>query len=289
MRSILQGECRSIGCHRLTVGGSDAEDPRCSPARSATRSSRQRIAAVTTSSAPPLSFSAGLRLPLVERWLQEAAPASVLEAGCGAGAMGYRLATRYEYRGYEPDSVSFSLAEERLASMPGAEVVNSTVPSHPDRLFDLVVAFEVLEHIEDDVSALHSWLQWIREGGWAILSVPAHPARYGACDVAVGHYRRYTKDQLAGVMESAGLEVIDIQSWGMPFGYLLEAVRHLLARRNPDMHVGTTGSGRLLQPPASLKPYMEFVSRPAAAIQRPFVGTDLGIGYVAAGRKSPHA
>jgi SAM-dependent methyltransferase len=234
---------------------------------------------------PALSISASLRLPLIERWLGEIRPASVLEVGTGMGAMAFRLASRYQYRGYEPDPTSYGEASRRLAALGRGDVRNMEIPTDPDRSFDLVVAFEVLEHIEEDVAALRSWARWLAPGGHVMMSMPSHPGRYGPWDEKVGHFRRYTRDSLTTALNGAGFEVRSIESWGMPLGYMLETARNVIARRRlEDAEVGTSSSGRLYQPPSSLGRTVEVAMRPVAAIQRPFRNTERGIGYVTVGR-----
>jgi len=155
----------------------------------------------------------------------------------------------------------------------------------PDRKFDLIVAFEVLEHIEDDARALGSWSRWLAPGGHVMMSMPSHPGRYGPWDEKVGHFRRYTRESLTEALIGAGLEVRAIESWGMPLGYMLETARNVIARRRlGDAEVGTPGSGRLYQPPSTLGRTVEVAMKPMAAIQRPFRNTERGIGYVVVGR-----
>lgn len=234
---------------------------------------------------PALSLSASLRLPLVEKWLDIIDPTSVLEVGAGIGSMGFRLASRYEYRGYEPDPTSFRVVLERFETLGRGEVHNTEIPIEPDRRFDLVVAFEVLEHIDDDVAALQAWSRWLAPGGHVMMSMPANPDRFGPWDEKVGHFRRYTRTLLTEVLETAGFEVRAIESWGMPLGYLLEAARNRIARRRlRHQQVGTPGSGRLYQPPAGLGRTVEMAMRPVTALERPFRDTERGIGYVAVGR-----
>jgi hypothetical protein len=77
----------------------------------------------------------------------------------------------------------------------------------------------------------------------------------------------------------------------MPLGYLLEAGRNRLAgRRLGETGVGTSGSGRVYQPPAGLGRSVELAMRPVAAVQRSFAATEKGIGYIAVGRArlTPH-
>lgn len=238
----------------------------------------------------PLSMSAALRLPFVERHLSDISPTSVIEVGCGIGAMAVRLASRYEYRGYEPDRASFEVAAGRLAVIGRGEVKNQAVPLVPDRQFDLLVAFEVLEHIEDDETALRSWTEWVVPGGSLLVSVPAHPHRFGPSDLVVGHYRRYTRAGLTELVRRVGAEVVTIEAWGVPAGYVLEAARNSIAARrdlSQPRSALTARSGRFLQPPEWLGSCVELAMKPLAAIQRPFAATELGIGFIARGRRIP--
>jgi SAM-dependent methyltransferase len=199
--------------------------------------------------------------------------------------MAYRLSARYDYRGYEPDPISYRTATGRLQALGRGEVINEAVPGEPDRSFDLLVAFEVLEHIEDDKGALGSWVRWLTPGGHLIMSVPAHPERFGPCDEMVGHCRRYTRPGVVELIESAGLEPLAVESWGMPVGYALEAVRNQLAKRSSVRNdIGTSGSGRIYQPPSSWGRAVELAIRPLAALQRPFRDGERGVGYVAVSR-----
>ena len=103
----------------------------------------------------------------------------VLEIGCGQGAVGARLAQRYRYLGVEPDQASWAVASQRISAAGRGEVRNIAVEDLGDDQFDLICAFEVLEHIEDDAAALKEWTGRLRPHGWLLLSVPAHQHRYG--------------------------------------------------------------------------------------------------------------
>jgi len=198
------------------------------------------------------------------------------------GAMACRLASSHEYRGYEPDPVSFGVAESRIEKLARGRVINGVIPEIPDREFDLLVAFEVLEHLEDDHESLKSWSEWVKPGGHIMVSVPADPERFDACDRLVGHVRRYTRDSLGDLIENTGHRVIAIDTWGMPAGYLLEWVRNVRARRGEGTaDVGTSGSGRLHQPKGPFGALVAMAARPFGVIQAPFRSTDLGVGYVA--------
>jgi len=241
---------------------------------------------------PPLSPNAWLRWAVVSRLLPPDAR-DVLEVGCGQGGFGARLAMRYRYVGVEPDATSAQVARSRLAasgSMHGEVRHGDLSVLAADERFDLVCAFEVIEHIEDDQAALHDWAERLRPGGWLLLSTPAHQHRFGAADEMVGHFRRYEPAALVAQLVSAGMADPQVTHFGMPLGYALEAGRNAVGRRRLARLGGTTmttrshGSGRLLQP---TRPGAATLARlgtlPFRAVQRAF--PHRGPGLVARARK----
>ena len=68
---------------------------------------------------PPLAIRAWLRWDVVSRHLDGLHPASILEVGCGMGAMGARMAARADYLGLEPDPVSFETAVANIEPVGG--------------------------------------------------------------------------------------------------------------------------------------------------------------------------
>lgn len=207
----------------------------------------------------PLAPNAWLRFDMVSRMFP-AGVGDVLEIGCGRGAFGVRIAKTHGYLGLEPDRASFEAAAARFARAGLAEVRNVAVEDlPPGSEFDLVCAFEVLEHIEDDAAALDAWLGRLRPGGWISLSVPAHQRRYGPFDELVGHFRRYDPPALARQLQRHGCEQVEIREYGMPLGFVLEAGRNAIGRRRlagaaaqTTMRERTGSSARQLQPGGGL-------------------------------------
>jgi SAM-dependent methyltransferase len=184
---------------------------------------------------PPLSPDAWLYWDFVARLLPEEGYAA-LEVGCGHGGFGARLAQLYRYVGLEPDRDSYRIACDQLASAGGdSEVRNGDLSAlRPAETFDLICAFEVIEHLEHDDKAVAEWAGRLRPGGWLILSAPAFQHRYGPADVVAGRHRRYDPAILCRLLREAGLDNVEVWQLGGPLGYALEASRNHLGRRLLD-------------------------------------------------------
>jgi len=127
------------------------------------------------------------------------APTRVLDVGSAdAPSVGW-------LRG-EHQHVNLDLIPEGL--VPGEGVCGSvTALPFADATFDVVGAFDVVEHCQDDHRALSELARVTRPGGHVLLSVPAYSWAWTDHDVRAGHHRRYTRPQLSRAVEGAGLEV----------------------------------------------------------------------------------
>ena len=176
---------------------------------------------------------------------------SLLEIGCGAGALLVDLSRKgFHCVGLETSP----LALEMATNISSASSVNHDVLSCPDvswgETFDTVCAFDVLEHIDDDVAALSNWISWIKPGGSILLSVPAHSSRFGAGDVWAGHYRRYDRESLLQMVVDQGMRVEHVECYGFPLANLTEIVgertyRKLIKQRGEtvDKNAASAESG----------------------------------------------
>jgi SAM-dependent methyltransferase len=130
----------------------------------------------------------------------------------------------------------------------------------PDETFNVVAAFDVLEHCEPEGQAITELTRVLSPGGRMLLSTPAYQWAWTDHDVWAGHYRRYTRRRLLSVAEGAGLEVLR-STYGFatvfPF-FVAERVMRRVRRRPPGVRP------RLTQPPRAL----EKVLMAAAATDR---------------------
>lgn len=240
---------------------------------------------------PPLTIKGWLRYDVVARRLAQLDDvASVLEVGAGEGALGVRLARRYRYVGLEPDPRASATARRRFDDAGLGTMLDGGVEAlPPGSTFDLVCAFEVLEHCEDDVAALREWAAHVRPRGWLLLSVPAFAQRFGPSDRKAGHFRRYEHAELAAALEAAGLVPEAIELYGFPLGNLLEVAWDAAARLRPAAGSAaerTAASGRYFQPRRTLGWVPRVISAPGRLAQRSFVGRGRGTGFVALARRT---
>ncbi len=240
---------------------------------------------------PALPPNAWLRWETVVRHLPQP-PGSLLEVGCGQGGFGARLARRFRYVGIDLDETSLSIARRRLDAhgVSGEFRLGDLGVLDPAESFDVICAFEVLEHLEDDGGALLAWAEKLAPGGTLIVSVPAGSGRYAEWDEFAGHFRRYDAAQLVDLFRDAGLADARGTVYGWPFGYLLESVRNTLARRRGADAAGgsfeerTAVSGRFLTLPDGARAVIPYaVSKPFALLQRLQPGR--GTGLVVSGRR----
>jgi SAM-dependent methyltransferase len=237
---------------------------------------------------PPLSVHAWLRYSAVLRLMRDLDGRSALEIGFGQGGMGARLATRYDYVGVELDELAATKARSRFvqSGLDPARLLGGGLEQLEGRTFDLVCAFEVIEHVESDGHVLAEWREFVAPGGAIILSAPASPERFGPADEKAGHFRRYSRDDMRRLLSETGFSQIRILNYGFPAGYALEVARNLLAKRElrktRDQQERTLASGRWLQPPDWAAPVTRVISEPLRLVQHPFMEQDRGTGLVAA-------
>jgi SAM-dependent methyltransferase len=246
------------------------------------------LSALRVVTSPPLTLAGWLRHDVVSEVLAGLEGVrSVLEVGAGEGAFGVRLAAAYDYTGLEPDERAFAIARRRLDALGRGTILNGSVELlDPDARFDLVCAFEVLEHQEDPVAALAQWRNRAGPGGRLLLSVPAGE-RLRASDLRVGHYRRYSAERIAAELDDAALEPLLRRHFGFPLGHGLELVRNVVAACQgpaPTREEGTGASGRWLQPAESLGWATRAASAPFRSLQRRWPTPALGTSILALAR-----
>jgi SAM-dependent methyltransferase len=146
------------------------------------------------------------RQTIVRRILQRYAPprARILDVGCGTGATTSQLSDFGHVSG-----IDMGPAALRHARARGLAVARASAEKLPVReaALDVVVALDVIEHLDDDRLALREILRVLRPGGILLATVPAYSFLWSSHDEALGHRRRYLRPQLRERVRSAGFEI----------------------------------------------------------------------------------
>ncbi|MBI4971176.1 MAG: class I SAM-dependent methyltransferase [Candidatus Omnitrophica bacterium] len=133
----------------------------------------------------------------------------VMEIGSGIGNISaFLLAGRERVVLTDISNNYLSTLKQRFAAKSevriGAFDLDTGQPSYRDENINSIVCMNVLEHIQDDARALEYLKDTLVPGGRLALLVPAHPTLFGTLDEALGHFRRYSKQELSEKITAAG-------------------------------------------------------------------------------------
>ena len=137
-----------------------------------------------------------------------AAPSQVLEIGCGTGFVLSGLRTMFQQANLSASDIyteSLSYAARRVPDALLFQMDARHIPFRNE--FDLIGAFDVLEHIEDDKAVLAQLFQACKTGGGIALTVPQHRWLWSRMDDFAHHKRRYTRGELVEKLKHAGFRV----------------------------------------------------------------------------------
>lgn len=159
-------------------------------------------------------FQARARIVLDAIGTHFSTPTSVLEVGCGTGSMLCRLRARFpdaDLIGSEIHTQALAVAKRRL---PDIELLQADARDIPfSSAFEVIGAFDVIEHITDDRAALQSMYHACRPGGGVVLTVPQHAWLWSSLDDFSRHKRRYTRRELADKLRDAGFRIVALHSF----------------------------------------------------------------------------
>jgi glycosyltransferase involved in cell wall biosynthesis len=137
----------------------------------------------------------------------------VLETGAGIGNLTRILCPRRErYIAGDIDPEYLARLRARFQHRPKMEVRHCDLSNPVDfeplaGAVDSVVCLNVLEHVEDEMAGLRNIYTALQPGGCAIVLVPYGREVFGSLDKALGHFRRYSREELQRKMEQAGFRV----------------------------------------------------------------------------------
>jgi 2-polyprenyl-3-methyl-5-hydroxy-6-metoxy-1,4-benzoquinol methylase len=197
---------------------------------------------------------------------------NILEVGCGTGFVITEIESRYpglECTGSELHSVGLSFAKTRIKRTKLMQMDARKIPFREE--FDIIGAFDVLEHIKQDSDVLAQLFNAIRPGGGIVLTVPQHPSLWSSTDETACHERRYTSRELVEKVSAAGFKITrksSFVSFLLPF-MALSRWKERVFRSQPN-------SGAELQVPNAMNSLFEKVLNLEVAVIRSGVGFPAG-------------
>lgn len=144
---------------------------------------------------------------------------SVLEIGSGIGNLSAFLLDREPLVLTDTREEYLSRLRRRFADHPNVTVARLFLPDDDravaGRRFDTVICLNVLEHVDDDVSALAAIRRLLAPSGRLVLLVPALPALYGTIDRALGHHSRYKRATLTELLRATRFRVAHVEYFNL--------------------------------------------------------------------------
>ena len=164
------------------------------------------------------------RAPRFNRWMADVVSPHlgdrVLEIGAGRGNMSLHFMPRSIYWATDVNPHYLEYLLTLRPTRPYMRVAHTDAEKFETfpqgQAFDSVVCLNVVEHLPDDVGALRNIWNVLEPDGCAIVLVPFGPKLFGTLDEVLGHYRRYTVEQLSTVAREAGFRIDGIIKFNRP-------------------------------------------------------------------------
>lgn len=152
---------------------------------------------------------------VLRRHLLPRTPRRLLDVGCGTGGMFPLLQEFGEVTGAEGSPDALARARRRF---PAVRIEPCVLPDElPAGTWDVVTAFDVIEHLDEPIAALRTMRARLPWDGQVVVTVPAFQALWSQHDEVNHHRRRYARLELVSQLSSAGLKV----TWVSYFNTLL--------------------------------------------------------------------
>jgi dolichyl-phosphate beta-glucosyltransferase len=157
------------------------------------------------------------------------APRRCLDVGCGGGAMLAEAAALGSVVGMDLSLAALHHARDRR--LPALLLSEAAAVPLADWSFSTVLALDVIEHHAQPEALLREFHRVLVPGGRVIVTVPAFEWMWSYADDVLGHYRRYTRRQLADELAASGFlvrRVSYVHTWLLPVAWAFRTVRTVL-------------------------------------------------------------
>lgn len=216
-------------------------------------------------------------LDTIDRYLNKNDKVKVLDIGCGSGLMLNSLGKVGQTFGMDMSDDAINFCREIFNGQVKHGFLPDKIP-YAENFFDLVVALDVIEHVERDVDALIAMHSRLVSGGKAVITVPAYMFLWSKFDELNEHKRRYTKKELEFKLMQAGFSIDKISYYNTLLFPVVFVIRML------NKILGRDGSSDIDVPPRALN----FVLKKIFGIERhllKYINLPVGVSVLAVVRK----
>jgi len=208
-----------------------------------------------------------------------------IDLGCGGGYTAKHFESNWLMVGADVSRDALWLSKKRgVRNLCQIDLTEFSLPFKTG-LFDLVLALDVIEHVEDDTHALAECHRVLKGGGLLIVTVPAFMALWGPWDEALGHRRRYTAYGLSQAAQEAGLSIARLT---YIFCFIFPAAASIRLLKKLLQKEAAQYSTDFIQLPAMANGLLIWIGRlEQFLVSRLHLSLPFGLSVISAMRKNP--
>jgi len=189
-----------------------------------------------------------------------------IDIGCGVGSNLNVLSSKGIHTiGLDHSLYALTLVKRRL-ELP---LINGDLNKLPLRSnsIGLIVAMDVLEHLDNDTNGIGEFYRVLKKGGNLILTVPAFKSLWGIQDVVTGHKRRYSKEEILTKLVQGGFEILRFSYFNLflffPILIVRRMIHHFGFKIDSENRINIPLLNYFLKTIFSLEPYLlRYISFP---------------------------
>lgn len=170
-------------------------------------------------------------LSLLQPYTEKKTDLLFADMGCGTGKLMEDLAKFGKVEGFDTSQKALAFCKKRGHQSLTKINISSTLPVK-DNFFNIIIAADVLEHIQKEEGCISEFYRVLKGGGILVVTVPAYPFLFSYWDKMLGHQRRYTKNSLANKLVKAGFKIDKISyynSFIFPVAIIFRTIKSLLS------------------------------------------------------------
>lgn len=183
----------------------------------------------------------------------------IMEVGCSSGFLLRLLCKEFPDALVIGSDVVQNPLKQLVGRLPGVPLLRFDLVKCPllENSFDAIILLNVLEHIEDDLTAMQHVYRILKPGGIAIIEVPAGPHLFDAYDTFLKHFRRYTLSSLCDLVKKVNFEIVEKSHLGclmyLGFSWIKKRNRRLISpeetakQSHVEENIQKVGSGPFLK------------------------------------------